>query len=71
MQTNTILYSIIFLDQKDVEKEEEDKIKHMWAEREREWEMTVLQDACTHSPVHCSLLGPSWTQWEFPITPGI
>ena len=30
MQTNTILYSIIFLDQKDVEKEEEDKIKHMW-----------------------------------------
>ena len=35
MQTNTILYSIIFLDQKDVEKEEEDKIKHMWAERER------------------------------------
>lgn len=31
MQRNTILYSIIFLAQKDVKKDEH-KIKHRWAE---------------------------------------
>ena len=47
MQTNTILYSIIFLDQKDVEKEEEDKIKHMRAERERAGDDSVTR--CMHT----------------------
>lgn len=66
MQRNTILYSIIFLAQKDVKKDEH-KIKHRWAER---GEMTVLQDACTAWLALCCRGHPE-DCGTFPVIPGL